>query len=191
MRAGGVTAIHVTICYHENFRETIANITRWNRWFQDYSDLISPALTADDVQAREARRAHRGHLRLPEPLADRGRSRPGRDLAPARRPLHAALLQQPESARDRLLRSRRSRHHAHGPRGHPRDEPGRSGDRHVAFRRALDAGSDRHCPRGRSRSRMPIRASWHPAVRNKSDDGAEGARAKAAACSASAFIRCI
>ena len=27
LRAGGVTAIHVTICYHENFRETIANIT--------------------------------------------------------------------------------------------------------------------------------------------------------------------
>ena len=23
MRAGGVTAVHVTICYHENFRETL------------------------------------------------------------------------------------------------------------------------------------------------------------------------
>jgi membrane dipeptidase len=39
LSAGGVTAIHVTICYHENFRETIAKIGQWNRWFQDYPDL--------------------------------------------------------------------------------------------------------------------------------------------------------
>jgi microsomal dipeptidase-like Zn-dependent dipeptidase len=50
LAAGGVTAIHVTICYHENFRETIANIGQWNRWFQDYPDLIRPAYTADDVR---------------------------------------------------------------------------------------------------------------------------------------------
>jgi len=50
LNAGGVTAIHVTICYHENFRETIANIGQWNRWFQDYPDLICPAVTADDVR---------------------------------------------------------------------------------------------------------------------------------------------
>jgi microsomal dipeptidase-like Zn-dependent dipeptidase len=57
LSAGGVTAIHVTICYHENFRETIANIGQWNRWFQDYPDLICPAYTADDVrQAKQTGR---------------------------------------------------------------------------------------------------------------------------------------
>ena len=33
MRRGGVTAVHATIAYHENFRETVANIERWNRWY--------------------------------------------------------------------------------------------------------------------------------------------------------------
>ena len=28
MRAGGVDAVHVTIAYHENFRETVANMER-------------------------------------------------------------------------------------------------------------------------------------------------------------------
>lgn len=50
LNAGSVTAIHVTICYHENFRETIANIGQWNRWFQDFPDLICPAHSADDVR---------------------------------------------------------------------------------------------------------------------------------------------
>ncbi len=31
MRAGAVDAVHVTITYHENFRETVHNIERWNR----------------------------------------------------------------------------------------------------------------------------------------------------------------
>ena len=31
MRDGGVDAVHVTICYHENFRETVANLEQWNR----------------------------------------------------------------------------------------------------------------------------------------------------------------
>ncbi len=29
LHASGVTAIHVTICYHENFRETVLNIEAW------------------------------------------------------------------------------------------------------------------------------------------------------------------
>ena len=53
MNAGGVAAVHVTICYHENFRETVANISAWNRRFEDHGDLIFHGRTADDV-----RRAH-------------------------------------------------------------------------------------------------------------------------------------
>ena len=54
MRAGGVTAVHVTICYHENFRETVANIAAWNRRFETYRDLIIPAHSGADVRAAQA-----------------------------------------------------------------------------------------------------------------------------------------
>ena len=53
MRAGGVSAVHATICYHENFRETVANIEVWNRWFERFPELIRHGKTADDI-----RRAH-------------------------------------------------------------------------------------------------------------------------------------
>ncbi|MCP5080775.1 MAG: membrane dipeptidase [Alphaproteobacteria bacterium] len=54
MREGGVDAVHVTICYHEMFRETVINIERWNRWFETYPDLICHAKTGDDVRAAKA-----------------------------------------------------------------------------------------------------------------------------------------
>jgi membrane dipeptidase len=53
MNAGGVAAVHVTICYHEDFRETVENITAWNRRFEKHADLILPGRTGED-----ARRAH-------------------------------------------------------------------------------------------------------------------------------------
>ena len=40
MRAGGVDAVHVTIAYHESFREMILNLEQWNRWFEVHGDLI-------------------------------------------------------------------------------------------------------------------------------------------------------
>lgn len=49
MRAGGVDAVHVTIVYHENFRETVLNIEQWNRWFERFPDLIFQGRTAADV----------------------------------------------------------------------------------------------------------------------------------------------
>ena len=54
MREGGVDAVHVTIAYHENFRETVLNIERWNRWFELYPDLICQAHTAADIDAARA-----------------------------------------------------------------------------------------------------------------------------------------
>jgi microsomal dipeptidase-like Zn-dependent dipeptidase len=50
MRAGGVDAVHVTITYHETFRETVLNIERWNRWFELFPDLIFQGRTAADVK---------------------------------------------------------------------------------------------------------------------------------------------
>ena len=49
MRAGGVDAVHVTITYHETFRETVANIECWNRWFERFPHLIFQGFTAADV----------------------------------------------------------------------------------------------------------------------------------------------
>lgn len=54
MRDGGVDAVHVTIAYHENFRETVLNVEAWNRWFEQYPDLICQAFTAADIDAARA-----------------------------------------------------------------------------------------------------------------------------------------
>jgi len=57
MREGGVDAVHVTIAYHETFRETVLNVERWNRWFEQYPDLIFHGQWASDVdKARETGR---------------------------------------------------------------------------------------------------------------------------------------
>ncbi|MEO0327632.1 MAG: membrane dipeptidase [Pseudomonadota bacterium] len=50
MREGNVDAVHVTITYHENFRETVANVEQWNRWFEQFPDLIFQGRTGDDVR---------------------------------------------------------------------------------------------------------------------------------------------
>ena len=54
MNDGGITAVHVTICYHENFKEMVQNVIAWNQRFEQYSQLIFHGRTADDV--------HKAHL---------------------------------------------------------------------------------------------------------------------------------
>jgi len=49
MREGNVDAVHVTIAYHENFRETVLNFEQWNRWFDQFPDLIMKGQWAADV----------------------------------------------------------------------------------------------------------------------------------------------
>ena len=49
MRAGGVTAVHVTIAYWENCRETVAAIARWHELFREHADLIMPLASGDDL----------------------------------------------------------------------------------------------------------------------------------------------
>ena len=57
MREGGIDAVHVTIAYHENFRETVANIEQWNSLFERFVELIFQGKTGDDVRlARESGR---------------------------------------------------------------------------------------------------------------------------------------
>ena len=50
MRAGNVDAVHVTITYHENFRETVLQIEKWNRFFEEFPDLIFQGKTAADLK---------------------------------------------------------------------------------------------------------------------------------------------
>ena len=54
MREGGVDAVHVTISYHENFRETVLNFETWNRWFERHPDLIMPGRSASDIDKARA-----------------------------------------------------------------------------------------------------------------------------------------
>jgi len=52
-RAGGVNAIHVTIAYWENTREALENIGDWNRRFREHADIIMPVnLAADILEAK-------------------------------------------------------------------------------------------------------------------------------------------
>jgi len=72
MREGNVDAVHVTIAYHENFRETVANIEQWNSLFERFADLIFQGKTGDDV--RLARKSGRTAIfygfQNPSPMED-------------------------------------------------------------------------------------------------------------------------
>ncbi len=72
MREGSVDAVHVTITYHENFRETVANVEKWNRWFERYPDLIFQGRIGDDVRRakKEGRTAIFFGFQNPSPIED-------------------------------------------------------------------------------------------------------------------------
>ncbi|MEM7295568.1 MAG: membrane dipeptidase [Pseudomonadota bacterium] len=72
MREGGVDAVHVTVAYHETFRETVANLEAWNRWFELYPELITRGLWASDIdRARaEGRTAIFFGFQNPSPIED-------------------------------------------------------------------------------------------------------------------------
>ncbi len=53
MASAGLSAVHVTICYHENFRETVENMIAWNRRIAAHPDRLMRGRSGDDV-----RRAH-------------------------------------------------------------------------------------------------------------------------------------
>lgn len=54
MREGEVDAVHVTIAYHETFRETVAEFSKWNRMFEAHDELIMLGRTAADIDAAKA-----------------------------------------------------------------------------------------------------------------------------------------
>lgn len=54
LRDSGLDAVHVTITYHETFRETVLNIEAWNRHFERFPDLIFHGRSAGDVALARA-----------------------------------------------------------------------------------------------------------------------------------------
>ena len=57
MHAGGVSAVHATLVYHENTRETLSRFGDWNRRFEQHSDLIMPVYEVEDIRrAQESNR---------------------------------------------------------------------------------------------------------------------------------------
>jgi microsomal dipeptidase-like Zn-dependent dipeptidase len=56
-RRGGLSAVHVTIAYWENARETLSNIGRWNQHYEQHGDLIMPVHTVADIH--EAKRLNK------------------------------------------------------------------------------------------------------------------------------------
>jgi len=50
LRAGGVTAVHVTVAVWENCRETLSNISAWHRRFEEHADIVMQARSADDIR---------------------------------------------------------------------------------------------------------------------------------------------
>ncbi|MGB0824010.1 MAG: membrane dipeptidase, partial [Alphaproteobacteria bacterium] len=54
MAEGGVHAVHVTIAYHENFREMVLQVERWNRYFEQHPDRLMMGRTAADIDTARA-----------------------------------------------------------------------------------------------------------------------------------------
>ena len=53
MRQAKLDAVHVTIAYHEGFRETILNLEAWNQLFYDNQDLIFQGFSSEDVRVAQ------------------------------------------------------------------------------------------------------------------------------------------
>ena len=54
MRLGKMSAVHITVGYHEDFFGLVENLQKWNRWFEDCGDLIVRATTCSDIFAAKA-----------------------------------------------------------------------------------------------------------------------------------------
>ena len=72
MHEGGVDAVHVTVAYHEDFRDLVRNLIAWNRRFADHPDRIVRATSAADVRAAHAsgRTAILFGAQSPGPISD-------------------------------------------------------------------------------------------------------------------------
>ena len=51
MRKGNLSAVHITVGYHEDFCGVVENLKIWNNWFASCEDLIARATTWNEVLA--------------------------------------------------------------------------------------------------------------------------------------------
>lgn len=72
MQQAGMTAVHVTVAYHEGFRATVDRLIAWNWRLREHADLIGPGTCAADLAAAEAsgRTAIVFGLQNPLPIED-------------------------------------------------------------------------------------------------------------------------
>lgn len=54
LKASGISAVHVTLVYHETARETLTGFAQWNKHFETYPELITPVMNAEDIIAAKA-----------------------------------------------------------------------------------------------------------------------------------------
>ncbi|MEM7222760.1 MAG: membrane dipeptidase [Pseudomonadota bacterium] len=169
LRAGQVDAVHVTIAYHETFRETVANMEQWNRWFERFSDLILPGRTGDDVRKAQetGRTAVFYGFQNPSPIED------DIGLVAILHELGARFMQLSYNNQSLLATG-----------CYEAEDPGitRMGREVIAEMNRVGLVVDMSHSAERSTleaieiSRRPIAithanpAAWHPALRNKSDD---------------------
>jgi len=169
MREGGVDAVHVTIAYHENFRETVLNMEQWNRWFEQFPDLIFQGLTGADVRlARETgRTAIFFGYQNPSPIED------DIGLVEIHHQLGARFMQLSYNNQSLLATG-----------CYETEDPGitRMGREVIAEMNRvglvvdMSHSADRSTFEAMEISSRPIAIthanpySWHPALRNKSDD---------------------
>jgi membrane dipeptidase len=69
MRAGGLTAVHATVSYHEGFRQTVRHLVDWRALFREHEDLILFARDWDDVERARASGRTAIFLGLQTPMA--------------------------------------------------------------------------------------------------------------------------
>jgi membrane dipeptidase len=69
MRAGGLTAVHATVSYHEGFRQTVRHLVDWRARFREHEDLILLARNWDDVERARASGRTGIFLGLQTPMA--------------------------------------------------------------------------------------------------------------------------
>ena len=54
IQQANVSAVHVTICYHEDFTEMVDNIMAWNKRFADYPEIIFQGRYAEDIEKAQS-----------------------------------------------------------------------------------------------------------------------------------------
>ena len=59
LQASGINAVHATLVYHEDSRQTMTRFAEWNARFEQNSDLILPVYSVADIETAKQRLTQR------------------------------------------------------------------------------------------------------------------------------------